>query len=133
VIEDGGWLYLELSDVRRIMAEWSLSDFQDARKVDSACARPRQTFGDHTPYTDAASKAAALGWGLVRAHGLVDGNKRLGAIATLYFLNANGYDVAMTQGELLALYLQVARGLMDQEELCLFLRSRMVRAPRLPD
>ena len=48
------------------MAEWGLSDFQDARKIDSACARPRTMFGDHTPYADAASKAAALGWDLCR-------------------------------------------------------------------
>jgi len=45
LIEDGGWLYPELSDIRRIMAEWGLSEFQDARKADSACARPRQIFG----------------------------------------------------------------------------------------
>jgi len=51
LIEDGGWLYPELSDIRRIMAEWGLSEFQDARKADSACARPRQIFGGHAPYT----------------------------------------------------------------------------------
>jgi len=130
LIEDGGWLYPELSDIRRIMAEWGLSEFQDARKADSACARPRQIFGGHTPYTDAASKAAVLGWDLASAHALIDGNKRLGAIATLYFLHANGYDAALTQGELVALYVQIARGLMDQEELCVFLRSRIVQAPR---
>jgi death-on-curing protein len=129
VIEDGGWWYLELSDVRRIAVEWGLSEFQDARKVESACARPRQTFGGYSPYTDAASKAAAFGWGLATAHGLIDGNKRLGAIGTLLFLHANGYDAAVTEGELVALYAQIARGLMEQEELCMFLRSRTVLAP----
>ncbi len=119
-----------LSDVRQIAIEWGLSEFQDVRKADSACARPRQRSGGHAPYTDAASKAAALGWGLTRAHSPIDGNERLDAIAMVLFLHADGYDLAVTQGELVALYLQVGRGLMEQEELCLFLRSRIVQAPR---
>jgi death on curing protein len=130
VIEDDGWLYLELPDVLKIVQQARLGPVQDERKLDSACARPRASFGGNDQYTDAASKAAALGWGLTSCHGLVDGNKRLGAIATLTFLLVNGYDVAVTQGELTSLFLQIARGLMDQEELCLFLRSRAVLAPR---
>lgn len=127
--EDDGWLYLDVADLERICEWGGLGPIQDARKLDSACARPRQQFGGHTPYTDAPSKAAALGWGLVSCHGLVDGNKRLGAIATVLFLHVNGYDVAMTVGEMVALNLQVARGDMDQVELCMFLRARIVRAP----
>lgn len=131
MIEDDGWLYLELADVRQIIERWGIGPIHDHTKIESACARPRQAFGDHTPYPDAASKASALGWGLVRAHGLVDGNKRLGAIATLYFLHSNGFDAAVTEGELLAIFLQVARGDMEQEEVCLFLRPRIALAPAM--
>jgi death-on-curing protein len=130
VIEDGGWQYLELPDVLVVVEDWRLGPVQDERKLDSACARPRAAYGGHERYTDVASKAASLGWGLTRAHGLVDGNKRLGAIATVTFFLVNGYDLAITQGELASLFLQIARGQMDQEELCLFLRSRAVNAPR---
>lgn len=130
MIRDGDWVYPELSDILVVVERFHLGPVQDARKLDSACARPRAGFGGHEQYTDVASKAAALGWGLTRAHGLVDGNKRLGAIVMLAFLHLNGYDVAVTQGELTSLYLQIGRGLMDQEELCLFVRSRSVLAPR---
>lgn len=133
MIEDGLWLYLDLEDIRWIVKQWGLGPIQDARKLDSACARPWNCYGDHEQYTDATSKAAALGWGLVKAHGLVDGNKRLGAIATLSFLHINGFDVAVTEGELLTLFLQISRDHMDQEELCLFLRSRAVLAPPTRD
>lgn len=130
MIEDHGWLYLELSDLLSIVELYGLGPVQNRTQLDAACGRPRAGYGEYEQYTDAPSKAAALGWGITMGHALVDGNKRLGAIATLTFLLVNGYDVAMTQGELVALFLQIARGLMEQEELCLFLRSRSVYAPR---
>lgn len=128
MIEEDGWLYPELADLLQTAGHWDLLPAQDARKIDSACARPRAAFGDYQKYTDVASKAAALGWSVARSHGLIDGNKRLGALAMLHFCHANGYTVAMTPGELVALFLQIARGHMDEEELCLFLRSRIVLA-----
>lgn len=131
MIQDEEWMYLDVSDLLHIARTTpGVSPVQDARKLDSACARPRASFGGHDQYTDVASKAAALGWGVARNHGFVDGNKRVGAIATISFFLVNGYDVAVTQGELVSLFLQIARGLMDQEELCLFLRSRSVLATR---
>jgi death-on-curing protein len=129
VIEDSGWLYLELSDALKIRERWGLAPVHDAGKLESALARPRQGFGDRTLFPDAPSKAAALGWGVTRSHGLVDGNKRLGAIATLYFLHANGYDAAVTESELVAIFYEAASGDLGQEEIELFLRPRITPAP----
>ena len=130
MIRDGDWIYLELADLLRFCDRFELGPVLNPGLLESACGRPRAGFGDHEQYTDASAKAAALGWSLTRNHALVDGNKRLGAIATVAFLNVNGYDCAVTPGELVSLFLQIARGLMEQEELCLFLRGRTVLAPR---
>jgi death-on-curing protein len=130
VIRDGDWIYLEVADLLSLCERFTLGPVRDRNLLESACGRPRAGFGGVEQYTDAPAKAAALGWSLTRNHALVDGNKRLGAVATVAFLHINGYDVAVTPGELVALFLQIARGLMEQEELCLFLRGRTMLAPR---
>lgn len=46
------------------------------------------------------SKAARLGYGLIKNHAMVDGNKRLGTHAMLVFLALNGIELTYTQEEL---------------------------------
>lgn len=132
MIRDGDWLYLDVDDLLRIADRFGLGPVRDRNLLESACGRPRTGFGGHEQYADAPAKAAALGWGLTSNHALVDGNKRLGAIATLAFLHVNGYDAAVTPGELVSLFLQIASGRMQQEELCLFLRGRTVLVAPAP-
>jgi death-on-curing protein len=45
-------------------------------------------------------KAARLGFGLVKNHAFVDGNKRIGAHVMLLFLTLNGIELEYTQEEL---------------------------------
>lgn len=56
----------------------------------------RAAFG-HDEYTTLRSKAAALLHSLVRNHALVDGNKRLGWLATAVFLELD--DQPVTAGD----------------------------------
>lgn len=59
----------------------------------AAAARPRTTlFGDDA-YPDLWTKAAALLQSIVKGHPLVDGNERLGWLATATFLEINGVEV----------------------------------------
>jgi len=59
----------------------------------AAVARPQTTvFGDEA-YPDLWTKAAALLQSIVKGHPLVDGNKRLGWLATATFLEINGVTV----------------------------------------
>jgi prophage maintenance system killer protein len=46
--------------------------------------------------------------GLVKNHGLVDGNKRMGVTATGVFLQVNGYQLRFTPAELRDYALEVA-------------------------
>ena len=62
---------------------------RDAGLLASAAARPQATvFGEDT-YADVWEKAAALLHSIVTNHPLIDGNKRLGWVATAVFLLVN--------------------------------------------
>lgn len=66
---------------------------RDVGLLGSAAARPQATaFGDDA-YPDLWTKAAALLQSIVKNHALVDGNKRLGWLATAVFLEINGTHV----------------------------------------
>ncbi|MCE0763273.1 Fic family protein [Pseudonocardia kujensis] len=66
---------------------------RDFGLLESAVARPRTTVFGAEAYPTMPQKAAALLESLVRNHALVDGNKRLGWLATEVFCFLNGWLV----------------------------------------
>jgi death-on-curing protein len=65
---------------------------RDVGLLAAAAARPQASaFGDDA-YPDLWTKAAALLHSVVKNHPLVDGNKRLGWLASAVFLDLNGTD-----------------------------------------
>ncbi len=64
-------------------------------------------------YTSLEHKAAALLHSLVRNPALVDGNKRLGWLATAVFLDINGRPPDLTDDEAFDLVMAVADGTLD--------------------
>lgn len=62
---------------------------RDIGLLDSAVARPQSTVFGADAYPDLWTKAAALLQSLVLNHALVDGNKRLGWMATVTFVAMN--------------------------------------------
>ena len=67
---------------------------RDVGLLGSAAARPQATAFGEDAYPDLWTKAAALLHSIVKNHALVDGNKRLGWLATAVFLELN--DVPVT-------------------------------------
>jgi death on curing protein len=65
---------------------------RDMGLLSAAAARPGATAFGNDAYPDLWSKAAALMHSIVKGHALVDGNKRLGWLATAVFLDLNGVD-----------------------------------------
>ena len=63
---------------------------RDIGLLGSAVARPQTTLFGQDAYPDLLTKAAALLQSIVNNHALVDGNKRLGWLATAVFLEING-------------------------------------------
>jgi len=110
--------YLDLEDVLGLAARL-LGDPPSVRDIGllgSAVARPQTTvFGDDA-YPDLWRKAAALLDSIVNNHPLVDGNKRLGWLATAVFLEINGVTISGADNDAVYdLVVQVATGPSDVE------------------
>jgi death-on-curing protein len=88
--------YLDLDDAVEL-ARLLLGDpppIRDIGLLGSAIARPQTTLLGEDAYPSVWMKAAALLQSIVNNHALVDGNKRLGWLATAVFLELNGTSVA---------------------------------------
>ena len=66
---------------------------RDIGLLESAVARPQTTVFGEDAYPSLWDKAAALLHSIVLGHPLVDGNKRLGWLATTTFMGINGHPV----------------------------------------
>ena len=89
---------------------------RDIRLLESAIESPFQTYGGEDLYFTIQAKAARLGFGLVKNHPMLDGNKRLGTHAMLVFLAINGIEMKYTQKELYETILKVAEGSIEFED-----------------
>jgi death-on-curing protein len=96
---------------------------RDRGGLESALARPQMTFGGEDLYPDLHAKAAALMHSLVANHPFVDGNKRVGSLAALQFLLANGWETVCSAQELVEITLRLAEGSLEAEALAIWLRQ----------
>lgn len=81
---------------------------RDDSLLDSALNAPFQSFAGQSSYPSLQQKAARLGFGLVKNHAFIDGNKRIGAHIMLVFLAINNIELDYTQDELSDIFLQIA-------------------------
>ena len=109
--------YLDLEDLLAFVRALGAGPVRDVGLLDSACARPRSTVFGQDAYDSLEHKAAALLHSLVRNHALVDGNKRLGWLATAVFLDLNGQPPDLTDDEAFDLVMAVADGTLDVDEI----------------
>lgn len=93
--------YLDLEDAI-LLATLLLGDpppIRDVGLLGSAISRPSTTVFGIDAYPDVVTKAAALLQSIVNNHALVDGNKRLGWLATSVFLELNGVGASRIDNE----------------------------------
>jgi death-on-curing protein len=90
---------------------------RDEGLLESALEAPFQSYGDQDLFPTLQAKAARLGYGLIKNHAMVDGNKRIGTHAMLVFLVLNGVELEYTQKELYEEILGVAAGKIEYEQL----------------
>jgi death on curing protein len=97
---------------------------RDLGLLGSAAARPRASAFGEDAYPDLVTKAAALLESVVNNHALVDGNKRLGWVATAVFLEINGISVtSISNDDVYELVISVASGSLDYGGIVERLRS----------
>lgn len=122
----GPFEYLTTEDLAHLAAAL-LGDpppIRDMGLLGSAAARPETTVFGEDAYPDIWTKAAALLQSLVKNHPLVDGNKRLGWLATAVFLELNGVAAARASNDdVYDLVIGVAAGHDDVDEIATALRD----------
>ena len=91
--------------------------------LESAVGMPSSTFGGSYLHPTIPDMAAAYLFHLVGNHPFVDGNKRVGTMSALVFLELNETDFDATDDELTEVVLQVAGGKMSKDALLQFFRD----------
>ena len=115
--------YLDLDDLLRLIRMLGIGPVRDVGLLDSALARPRSSaFGDDA-YPTVTLKSAALLHSIVNNHALVDGNKRLGWLATVIFLDLNELSPDLPDGEAFDLVWEIAGSSIDVDAIAVRLRT----------
>lgn len=97
---------------------------RDEGLLDSALQAPFQSFAGEYAHKSLEAKAARLGYGLIKNHAFVDGNKRIGMLAMLVFLELNGVSLCCTDQEIIDTGLMLASGQMSIKELLSWILAR---------
>ena len=77
-----------------------IDGIRDENLLDAAISAPFQTFGGQDLFPTLTEKAARLGFGLIKNHPFLDGNKRIGTHAMLVFLKINGVEILAADDDL---------------------------------
>jgi death-on-curing protein len=99
---------------------------RDEGLLQSALARPRQ----HHAYAarpDMIEMAALYTAGIVRNHPFVDGNKRVGFVVGVLFLELNGFRFIASEEDAAQAVLDLAARTLDQEAFTAWLRANSKR------
>ena len=111
----------------QLIEEYGGSDgVRDYNLLDSALENPFRSFGGEELYPTLQAKAARLGYGLIKNHCMIDGNKRIGIHAMLVFLAINGIEIDYTQKELYETILAIADGSLEYEDLLKWILEHQV-------
>ncbi|HAN36690.1 MAG: type II toxin-antitoxin system death-on-curing family toxin [Acidimicrobiaceae bacterium] len=125
--------FLDLDDVldliRRLLGD--PPPIRDIGLLGSAVARPQTAVFGQDAYPDIWSKAAALLQSIDNNHALIDGNKRLGWLATAVFLEINGVSVIhVSNDDIYQFVIDVAANNPSFEHIAAALRALVTGASR---
>ncbi len=101
-----------------------VSGIRDAGLLESALARAENLAAYGNP--DVAALAAAYGFGIIRNHPFVDGNKRAALVSTELFLALNGFDLVVGDVECVLTIISLAAGELDEAAFASWLRTHIV-------
>jgi len=99
---------------------------RDAGLLDSALARPQNlvAYGKPTVF----DLSASYGFGLVKNHPFIDGNKRIGFAVAVLFLELNGYQFRAAEADAAVQTLALAAGDIKEADYAAWLAANSRRA-----
>ena len=121
-------LFLTFAEIIEIH-DYQISHFggsdglRSAEMLKSAIGMPSSTFSGEYLHPTIPEMAAAYLFHLVENHPFLDGNKRVGAMASLVFLDLNGFEFDATDEQFTDLVMRVASGEMLKPEVVLFFQQ----------
>ena len=115
--------YLSLEDLIALTGALGVGPVRDIGLLDAAAHRPRTVLYGQSAYPDLDTKAAVLLDSVVRNHALVDGNKRLGWLATVVFYGLNDVTLDAPDDDAYELVMALARSETTVETIAEALRS----------
>jgi len=92
-----------------------MAGLQAPASLESAVVRPKNLAAYKSQVT-VPELASAYGWGLLRNHPFVDGNKRVALAAMVVFLDLNGWELTCSEAEETATILRAAAGEITERE-----------------
>jgi death-on-curing protein len=92
-------------------------NIRDLDLLDSALESAFQTFDGAELYPTKEEKGARIGYVLISNHAFVDGNKRIGMLVMMTFLEVNGIRLRPAVDEVVRAGLAAASGEMKYDEL----------------
>ena len=96
---------------------------RDQGLMESAIARPYQTFGGEDLYPTVFEKAAALTESIIINHPFIDGNKRTGFLAMLIILEIGNLKITASNDATYNFTIQISTGEMKFEEILIWLKN----------
>jgi len=121
-----------LREVVLILHEQSLAQFggsagvRDEGLLDSALGKPQNLFAYGKP--SLFELAASYAFGLVKNHPFIDGNKRVGFVVAVLFLELNGYKFQATEVDAALRTMALAAGGLKEAAYAEWLKTNSKRA-----
>lgn len=105
--------HLTVEDLLALVEDLDIGPVRDVGLLEAAAHRPTTSLWGREAYPDLEQKAAALLESIVGTRPLVDGNTRLGWLATVVFLDLNGRWLDAPDDEAYDLVIAVSSGEAD--------------------
>jgi len=126
------WVWIEARDALLFHAQLlavhgGAIGVRDESLLESALARPRQrvAYGEKP---DLCELAAIYTAGIIRNHPFVDGNKRIGFLTGILFLEINGTRFTATEADATRAVIELAAGTLSESDYAVFLRDNSRKA-----
>jgi len=125
------WIFLQVAKIQALHKEQierfgGSHGLRDMGLLESAVARAE----NKAAYDDNATivgVGASLGWGLIKNHAFIDGNKRIGIAAMVTLLDLNGYGMTCSEEEETAMVLRAASSECSEDEWTAWLERSVAR------
>lgn len=108
---------------RQIAEHGGQAGLRDEGLLLSALAQPQQRFCYEEPAPCLCTLAATYAHSITRNHPFLDGNKRISLIACRLFMELNGLIFSAPQEETYRIFLALAAGELERDELTLWLKD----------